>query len=128
MKKLSLLLALFAFSAIIIVSCEEDEEESYEKADLIGKWEQVSPETQDDSGDCDDYKLFDEFTETKYKSITSCNGLESSISTDYEFNGKTVSCTMFDYEIKMEIKELTDYKLKYKTSMGETYEYTKVNE
>ena len=129
MRKLSLLLALFAIFAFIIVSCEEEEDETYEKSDLIGKWEQVSPEPQNDSSDCDAYKLYDEFTEAKYKSITSCDGMETSISIEYEFDGKTISYSMIDYKIKMEIKELTDSKLKYNMSMGgisETYEYTKV--
>jgi hypothetical protein len=126
MKKLSLVLAVFAF---FIVSCEEEEDKSWEKADLIGKWEQVSP--QPSSSDCDDYKLYDEFSETEYKSITSCDGMESSVSMEYEFDGTTITYSLFGTEVNMEIKELTDSNLKYKMSAGgetETYEYTKVTQ
>ena len=126
MKKLSLILAVFA---LFIVSCEEEEDKSWDKADLLGKWEQVTPEPS--SSDCSDYSLYDEFTETEYKSITSCDGMESSMSMEYEFDGKAVTYSILGQEVSLNIKELTNSSLKYTMSAGgesETYEYTKVTQ
>lgn len=128
MKKLSILLALFT---LFLVSCEEEEDTSYNKADLLGKWEQVSPDPQEDAGDCTDYHLYIEFSDTTYKSITACEGSETSMTMEYEFDGKVVSYSIFGIEVTMTIKELSDTKLVVEESaMGETgtAEYSKVTE
>jgi hypothetical protein len=54
--------------------------------------------------------------------------MESSMSMEYEFDGKAVTYSLLDQEVSLKIQELTNSKLKYKMSAGgetDTYEYTK---
>ena len=107
MKKLAL---LFGAAILILVACsKDDEEKTFAKADLLGKWQQTNPASEDPG--CDSYSVFMEFSETEIISTSTCDGDESlPFSIDYEFDGKKVTYD-FIFTITLTIIELTDDKL-----------------
>jgi hypothetical protein len=107
MKKLFIILGAFV---LIAISCSKDDDvdTNYERADLLGKWEQVSPTPE--SEDCTVYEEMFEFGD-ELTVYNICDGNETTITFPYEFDGKNITYTFFVFEITMKVIELTGSKL-----------------
>jgi hypothetical protein len=118
MKKLNLLYALL-FISLLICCGKDDEDPSYKKADLIGKWEQTATTIPDDGGSsCTTEKQEVEFSETELKMIGTCDGTSGSFEVDYTFDNKKTVSFEFLGEAKMVILELSNTTLKVDVFYG----------
>lgn len=92
---------ILGFVSIILISCyRNDEDKFWERSLLIGKWEQTGGDNFVACPDGDNKWI--QFTETEYTmAFTDNNGCAtiSTITTDYTFDGKTVSSDFVTYGI-----------------------------
>lgn len=91
MKRKYILLLFLIFT---VLSCSKDnKDKTFAKADLIGKWVQVTPTPVDPDGGCPTYVVYLQFTETTMSHIVVCGGYLSPVTVSYDFDGKTVSAS-----------------------------------
>ncbi len=82
------------FVLFVVFSCSKDnKEKTFAKADLVGKWEQVTPTPVDPDGGCPTYVVYLQFTETVLSHIVECGTYVSKATVPFEFDGKTVTAS-----------------------------------
>lgn len=102
MKKYTILLLLIG---IVAVSCQKDKNEgpTYEKSMLLGKWQQVTPDT---GGE----QIIVTFSDTEFEEVSGTGESALSLTYDYTFDGKVITY-VFLVNVHLTINELTSTKL-----------------
>lgn len=116
---------LLLFVIFTVLSCSKDnKDKTFAKADLIGKWEQVTPIPVDPDGGCPTYVVYLQFTEKTMSHIVVCGSHVSPVTVPYEFDGKTVTASGETITIvDLSADQLTINYYPSEGSTGMRYEY-----
>lgn len=120
MKKFALVLMVVSI-VFASSSCKKDSADpTYTKSQLIGKWKQTSPASEEGLTD------YITITETTYKETTAASGVEGSGTPyDYTFDGKALIVNWSGIKVTYTITSLTSTTLGLSVSaLGFTSNYT----